>query len=174
MPESQKPPELPEDFQKKMEELQKAEDNAFMKDYSDVSIDDLISRGFVIHTIEITKGFTVKMRTLKKKEELEVKQRLSTYDGAQMYVVDQINTDTLAFAAMEINGVPLPTAEQKNKEGKSLTVFEARKEIITELGDVLCLAMIEEYRSLNKALVILVKGSSKNSLARLLLGQERA
>jgi hypothetical protein len=40
------------------------------------------------------------------------------------------------------------------------------------MSDALVAAIIEEFRELNKALVILIKGSSKNSLARRLLGPE--
>ena len=175
MPESPKPPESPADLEKKMEELQKAEDAEFMKGYSDVSMDDLISKGFVSHVAQIAPGFKIKIRTLKKKEELDIKSKMTNYDGSQMYVMDQINTDTLALAVISINDHELPTEGKKGKDDKETeTAFELRKNIISELGDVLCLAMSEEYRALNKALVILVKGSSKNSLARLLLGRESA
>ena len=175
MPESQKQPEPPVDLDRKMEELQKAEDDAFMKDYQDISMDSLISKGVVSHEVEIAKGFKVKVRTLRKREELEVKSKMTNYDGAQIYVMDQINTDTLVNSVVSINGIDLPTENKVDKDGKLIkTAFEARKDVILDLGDVLCLALMEEYRALNKALVILIKGSSKNSLGRLLLGRESA
>jgi len=46
------------------------------------------------------------------------------------------------------------------------------KEKIENLSEALVLEILEEFRNLNRALVILIKGSSKNSLARRLLGQE--
>ena len=175
MPESQKPPETPADLENKMEELQKAEDAVFMKGYTDTSMDSLISNGFISHEAEIAKGFKIKLRTLKKREELDVKSKMTNYDGAQLYIMDQINTDTLAKSIISINGIDLPTEDKLDKDGKLVKkAFDSRKDVILDLGDVLCLAMMEEYRALNKALVILIKGSSKNSLGRLLLGRESA
>jgi len=164
---AEKPEQPEQDFAKQAEDLLKAQDEEFMSAYKDASLDDLIAKGFIAHTVDIAPGFSVKIRTLRKREELEVKERISLYSGSQIYVLDQINVDTLALAVVEINGVPLPT-EAKDKE----TLIDVRKNRLMDLGDVLCLAMLEEYRSLNKALVILLKGSSKNSLARLLLGRE--
>ncbi|MEN6550195.1 MAG: hypothetical protein ABFE07_29475 [Armatimonadia bacterium] len=165
MPEAAVKIEDPEALQKKMEELQKAEDTVFMKGYQDVSMPDLISRGYILHQAEITPGFTVKLRTLRKREELDVKRRVANYNGAQIYVVDELNVDALAFALVEINGVPQPDPVKE---------FDKAKANIVELPDALVVAILEEYRNLNKALVILVKGSSKNSLARHLLGRESA
>ena len=175
MPDNPKPPESAADLEIKMEEVQKAEDAIFMKGYPDVSMDSLIANGYIVHEATIATGFKVKMRTLKKKEELEIKSKMTNYDGSQMYVMDQINTDTLAKCVISINGIDLPTDDKKDKSDVVIkTAFESRKEVITELADALTLAMLEEYRALNKALVILIKGSSKNSLGRLLLGRESA
>lgn len=153
------------DLKAKLEEMQKAEDEAFMKAYQDVSVDDLITKNFLVHEAEIMKGFNVKIRTLRKSEELDVKRRVSEYDGAQMYVVDQLNVDALTYSLMEINGSPLPEVPEK---------FDDAKKLISDLPDAVVVAILEEYRNLNKALVILMRGSSKNSLARLLLGRESA
>ena len=175
MSESQKLPDSPADIEKKMEDIQKAEDAVFMKGYPDISMDSLIANGYIVHEAEITKGFKIKIRTLKKKEELEIKSKMLHYDGAQMYVIDQINTDTLVKSVISINGIDLPTEDKRGKNDEIIkTAFDSRKEVITELADALTLAMLEEYRALNKALVILIKGSSKNSLGRLLLGRESA
>ena len=175
MPEKAKLPDSPEAIEEKMGELQKAEDAVFMKGYPDISMDSLIANGYIVHEAVITQGFKVKMRTLKKKEELEIKSKMSNYDGSQMYVIDEINTDTLAKCVISINGIDLPTDDKKGKNDEVVkTAFVSRKEVITELADALTLAMLEEYRALNKALVILIKGSSKNSLGRLLLGRESA
>lgn len=158
-------PESLEKLDKTIESLQKAEDEAFMKDYQDVSMADLISKGFLCHKVKIAEGFEVKIRTLRKREELEIKRRISDYNGAQMYVVDELNVDALVYALVEINGVPQPDPVKE---------FEKAKSSILDLPDGLVVAALDEYRALNKALVILVKGSSKNSLARHLLGRESA
>jgi hypothetical protein len=176
MPENPKLLDTQEEVQKKLDEMQKVEDSTFMKKYTDVTMDTLISQGSVIHESEIAPGFKVKLRTLKKKEELEIKERMTQYEGSQMYVIDQINTDTLVKALVSINGIALPTEDKKDPKTDEVieSAFESRKRTITDLPDALCMAMLEEYRALNKALVILIKGSSKNSLARLLLGRESA
>jgi len=135
-------------------------DKKFMEDYGDISMDDLISKGYVQHVFEVTEGLDITIRTLRKKEELDIKKRIGEYDGAQIYVLDETNTNTIAYCVMEINGEPLPDG------------FEDRRKAIDDLSDVICVAIIDEFRSLNKALVILLKGSSKNSLARRLLGPE--
>lgn len=167
MPEEKPDPKVPDvDLQKKLEEMQKAEDEAFMKGYQDASLEDLISKNYISHKVEVVKGLTMTIRTLRKKEELFVKGRIASYNGAQMYVVDQINTDTLVYAIVDINGVSLP--------GPLPEKFDQAKEQLSELSDAVLIAAMEEYRNLNKALVILARGSSKNSLARHLLGRESA
>lgn len=143
-----------------MAKAQKAEDDKFMEDYDDVVMDELISMGYVSHTFDIVEGFSFKIRTLKKKEELDIKKRISNYEGAQIYVLDESNTNTIAYCLVEINGSELPDD------------FEKRREIVEDLSDVVTVAIIDEFRDLNKALVVLIKGSSKNSLARRLLGPE--
>jgi len=182
MPQSPQPqPQSPKEPEKKtpdqvleeaQTELDKKKDAEFMLGYKDVSMDDLISRGYVSHEVKLTDKFIIKIRTLKKKEELDVKRRLSGYDGAQIYVMDEANVDTLAYAVMEINKELLPIEDQKQKDVVEKTAFELRKEVIGDLSDAITVALTEELRNLNKALVIMLRGSSKNSLARRLLGQE--
>jgi hypothetical protein len=162
--------QTPEEIQT---EIDKKLDETFMLGYKDVSMDDLISRGYVAHLVKLTDKYTFKIRTLKKKEELDVKKRLASYDGAQIYVMDEANVDTLTYAVLEINGEPLPLEDEKEKDEVKKTAFDIRKEIVIELSDAIAIALTEELRDLNKALVILLRGSSKNSLARRLLGPEQ-
>lgn len=154
--------------EEKMEELQKLEDDDFMKGYPGLSLNDLIMKGFLEHTVKITDNFEVKLRSLKKKEELDIKRRIATYDGVQMYVLDQVNVDTLCYALMEINGAVLADTFESEED------FETKKGKIENLPEAIVLEILEEFQRLNRALVILIKGSSKNSLARRLLGQEFA
>jgi len=135
-------------------------DKEFMSEYSDVSIDDLIVNGFISHTAKIFDGFAVKIRTLTKKEEIDVKRKISEYDGVQIYIMDETNLNTLVYAIEEINGVPLPEK------------FEDRKDMLLNQSDTVMVAISDAFRDLNKALIILIKGSSKNSLAHRLLGRE--
>ena len=85
---------------------------------------------------------------------------MADYDGVHLYVLDETNANTLTYALTEINGTLLPEE------------FEKRREVIDEMADPLIIAMFDEYRDLNKAFVILLKGSSKNPLTRRLLGPE--
>jgi hypothetical protein len=167
--EAPEPEEKPQTDLDVAEEFQELSDEEFMKGYEDITVDDVIVNGYVEKKVDLTKNFSFKVRTLKKKEELDLKRRISDYDGVQMYVLDEINVDTLAFAVTEINGTPmaeLPSDPDKRKEA-----IDKRKDVIGELSEAVTLSMIEEFRKLNKALVILLKGSSKNFLARRLLGQ---
>jgi len=149
-----------EEAQKILDEVQAESDAEFMERYTDVDMNELIMQGYVSHTAEICKDFSVTLRTLKKKEELDIKDRISGYEGVSMYILDQTNANTLAYCIMELNGTGLPDD------------FDKRREIIDNLSDVITVAILDEFRDLNKALVIMLKGSSKNSLARRLFGQE--
>ena len=160
------PPKPDPVVEQTMEELQKQEDEEFMKEYEGLNFDDLIMKGYLEHAIDVTDSFQIKLRTLKKKEELDIKKRIASYDGVQMYVLDQVNVDTLCYALMEINSDPMQTTFETDEE------FATKKARIEDLSEALVLEMLEEFRKLNRALVILIKGSSKNSLARRLLGQE--
>jgi len=153
-------PEIPS-LEEMTEAARAKADAAFMKDYEDVRVDDLISLGYVRHTFQVVEGLDITIRTLRKKEELDIKKRIGEYNGAHVYILDETNSNTLGYCILEINGEPLP------KE------FVDRREIVDNLSDVVAVDIIDKFRDLNKALVILMKGSSKNSLARRLLGPEQ-
>ena len=181
MPQNPQPP-LPKEPDKKTPDQELAElqaeadrksDEKFMLGYKDVSMDDLVSKGYVCHEVKMTEKLVIKLRTLKKKEELDVKKRLPSYEGAQIYVMDEAIADTLAYSIIEINKELLPTEDKKQRDGTiEKYAFDMRKEIVCDLPDAIAVALTEELRNLNKALIIMLRGSSKNSLARRLLGQE--
>ena len=153
-----------------LDSMVKEADIKFMEQYEDVTMDDLIMKGYVEHTAEIAPGFTVKVRTLRKREELDIKRRVSDYEGIQLYIMDQANTNTMTYALMELNGTELPELEADSDDFDES--FHKKRSIILDLSDAVVVAIREEFKNLTKALVILLKGSSKNYLARHLLGQE--
>jgi len=137
------------------------EDKEFMRGYADITSDSLIMNGYVSHVVEVNDSISYKIRTLRKREELDVKKRIGEYDGANMYVFDETNVNTAAYCLMEINGEPLPEE------------FVDKREAVVDLPDTLVVDILDEFRDLNKALIIMLKGSSKNSLARRLVGPEQ-
>ena len=155
-----KPDGAVKDLESMIKESDEDADKKFMEDYRDITIDDLIVNGCISHEANIFEGFVVKIRTLTKKEEISVKRKISEYDGVQIYIMDETNLNTLVYAIEEINGSPLPEK------------FEEKKEILLKQSDTVMVAISDAFRDLNKALIILIKGSSKNSLAHRLLGRE--
>lgn len=140
------------------EEISDAE---FMKDYADISLDELIATGYVTHIAKIADRISVELRTLKKAENMQVDKNVITYEGSNLYVMNEASLDTLTFSVQKINGKPIgEKAEEKKKH-------------LANLAEVIVQAVWEEFRKLNKATAILLKGSSKNSLTRRLVGPEQ-
>lgn len=134
-------------------------DEEFMEEYNELDVGELIVKGYITHTAEIIPGFNVTLRTLKKGESLEVDKRASLYRGVGQYIINEIALDALAISVQSINGRPL---------GEDV---EEKKARLGGLAEVVVMELWEQYKNLQKASVILLKGDSDNPLARRLLGQ---
>lgn len=147
-----------------LEEMRAKEDARFMEEYKDLRISELVTTGRVSHEVEIAEQKFV-LRTLIDEENEAIEAELSgmlSGEGtmAQTHVAALIRRHILARSLVSMNGHPLgDTAAERYEKLKSWAM-------------PLLLLLHEDYRELNKAIAILLTGSSGNSLERLLIGRE--
>ncbi len=147
------------------EQMKMEEDARFMKKYQDLDIDELVVTGRLSHKATIAKQEFV-LRTLTDAESEAVEEELSSMINserpmAQTHVAALIRRHVLARSLVSMNGESL---------GESPMDRYAR---LKDMAMPILLLLHEEYRGLNKAVAILLTGSSGNSLERLLIGPER-
>lgn len=147
------------EVQEELEKVRAIEDKAFMSRYEDVEKEQLIVSGYVTHEAEIMEGFKVTIRTLKEQEDLDVSQALMDVQGTQHFVAETISRHILARSVVAINGAPF---------GKSV---DDRFEKIGDWAKAIKLSVYQELLELNKAVGIMIKGHSGNSLEPLLIGR---
>ena len=145
-------------IQKEIEEAQKKADDAFMEDYQDIELSELLANGYVRHTIEIAEGLKVILRTLTEDDDLDISKKMEDSSGTQHYVGEMISRHTLAKSIVAMNDRPFAGDEQE--------AFEK----IGKMGKVVKLAIYEEFQNLGRAVTMLIKGKSGNSLERRLIG----
>lgn len=146
------------------EKLKKEQDDAFMADY-DLNMNELILTGRVSHLFKIADTCEFGIQTLTEEENIQIEAELtgminSEERMAASHVSANIRRHLLARAIRTMNGQEFGTdvAERFQKIGP--------------MSGALILHIHTEYRKLNKAVSILLTGSSGNSLERLLIGQE--
>ena len=147
-----------------MEEMKAKEDAAFMKKYEDLNVTELVMTGSVSHEVEIA-GQKFSLKTLVDEENEAIEAELSgmlNEEGtkAQTHVAALIRRHILARSLVSMNGHSLGADASE------------RYEKLKTMSMPILLLLHEEYRSLNKAISILLTGSSGNSLERLLIGRE--
>jgi len=146
------------EVQEKMDEIRKKQDEEFMEKYN-IKGEELITSGYVTYTAKILDGFEVTLRTLKEQEDLNVSKSMLDTQGTQHFIVETISRHVLSYAVVAINGVPFGKSEDE------------RFEKIGEWAKAIKLSVYQEHLDLNKAVGILIKGHSGNSLEPLLIGR---
>ena len=142
------------------DKIRDKEDALFMKKYQDLEGAELIAMGYVTHVVEIMEGFVLKLRTITEDEDLEISKEAYDLVGNAHFVSESLSKMILARAIVEVNGVPFGTD------------VKDRFKRIGKFAKALKLDAYEEYRMLNKALSIKLKGHSGNLLERLLIGRD--
>ncbi len=141
-------------------QLREKEDALFMESYQDLKGEELIAMGYVSHEVEIMEGLKVKIRTVTEEEDLAVSKEAYELVGNAHFVSESISRMVLARALVTINGVEFGTD------------VEDRFKKIGKFGKAIKLSIFEEWRKMNKALTIKIKGYSGNSLEHLLIGRD--
>jgi len=142
----------------KLRDKIKEEDEKFIKKYSDIKMSDLFTFGYVMHTIDVHGDVKAVIRTLKSKEDRELARRLNGYEGTKMYVYAANGDDILEYALMKFGDLEFrePGSARKFMEDQSMAVK---------------LLLVQEFRQLNKALAIFLKGpGTENPLVTPLAG----
>ncbi len=147
------------------EQMKMEEDAEFMKKYQDLDMDELVVTGKLSHKATIAKQEFV-IKTLTDAESEAVEEELSSMINserpmAQTHVAALIRRHVLARSLVSVNGESLGESPKD------------RYDRLKAMAMPILLLLHEEYRSLNKAVAILLTGSSGNSLERLLIGPER-
>jgi len=136
----------------------KEEDEEFMKDYGDISIDGLIANGYVIHEVKISDKITARIRTLTSGEDRDLSKEFSNYEGNQNYVTAVHTDNILAKALVSFGDMEFAT------EGKA-------REFLNNQSVAIKTYLNQEHVKLLKALAILLKGpGAENPLIRPLTG----
>jgi hypothetical protein len=161
----------PEELEAEAEAIQEAEDAEFMKDFDGLTVDELISSGFSSYRVDIHEKFQVRLRTLRQVESIDVDKRSVEYNGSNAYFLNSIIADLLTYAIMEINGAQKPLSDSDIGTEEFEASFQKKRKQIMSLSDVIIGAIHDEWKRLQKASIILVKGGSNGPLARRLLGQ---
>lgn len=159
---SQDPPQDPDlDGKDPTEKFREELDKEFMKPYADVDLSMIVS-GYVTHTVEVIPNFKVELRTLREEEDLEVSKivsdKFAEFKGTAHYVNENTSRYILARAIIKING---------NDFGSD---NNDRFEKIGKFAKVIKVALWEEWENLNRAVTIMMRGHSGNSLERRLIG----
>lgn len=154
-----------EETEVNFEQMKMEEDAEFMKKYQDLDIDELVVTGKLSHKATVAKQEFV-LKTLTDAESEAVEEELSSMINserpmAQTHVAALIRRHVLARSLVSMNG------ESIGKTPKD------RYDRLKSMAMPILLLLHEEYRSLNKAVAILLTGSSGNALERLLIGPER-
>lgn len=146
------------------EKLKKEQDDAFMAGY-DFNMNELVLTGRVSHSFKVTDACTFEIQTLTEEENIQIEAELTEMINSEKrmaasHVSAKIRRHLLARAIRTMNGQEFgaDVAERFQKIGP--------------MSGPLVLHVHTEYRKLNKAVSILLTGSSGNSLERLLIGQE--
>lgn len=145
-------------IQKEIDEAQKKADDAFMEKYQDIELSELLASGYVRHTIEIAEGLKVVLRTLTEDDDLDISKKMEDSPGTQHYVSEMVSRHTLAKSIVAMNDRPFANDEEE--------AFEK----IGKMAKVVKLAIYEEFQGLGRAVTMLIKGKSGNSLERRLIG----
>ncbi len=165
------PNQIQEDEEKKegeaeniVAELRRKEDEKFMSKYT-LNISEFLVTGRLTHTFKIGGVCEVEIQTLIEDENLAIEAEFSgminqEQSFATSHVSATIRRHTLARSIKSMNGV---------EYGANV---EARFEKLGSMGSPMVLYIHGEYRKLNKAVSILLTGSSGNSLERQLIGLE--
>lgn len=148
-----------EKTQEQIEELRKKKDEIFMSRYEDIEREQLIVSGYITHTEKIMDGFEVTIRTLKEQEDLDISQEMLDTQGTQHFITETISRHVLARSVVAINGTPFGSD------------VDERFEKIGEWAKAIKLSVYQEVLDLNKAVGIIIKGHSGNSLEPLLIGR---
>lgn len=141
-----------------MDEIKKKEDDLFMAEYQDVKPEELIATGSVSHTVSFL-GMEIVLRTITEDEDLAVSKQIYGTEGTAHFISESISRRILSHCIVSINGVEFGSDP------------EDRFKKIGKMGKAIKLKLYEELLDLNKAVAILVTGSSGNSLERLLTGR---
>lgn len=142
------------------DQIREKEDALFMAKYEDLDGAQLVATGYVTHVVEIMEGFVLKLRTVTEDEDLEISTEAYDLVGNAHFINESISKMVLARAIVEVNGIPFGTD------------VPDRFKRVGKFGKILKLAAFDEWRMLNKALSIKIKGHSGNSLERLLIGRD--
>lgn len=122
-----------------------AEDKEFMGDYEDITIDDLISHGFVTHKVKIGEKISAEIRTLKSAEDKSLGAKSVEYKGPEGMKRAESGDDTLELSLISFGE----------------TVFASPKEVrvfIDGQSIAIKTLLLQEFVKLNKALSILLRG----------------
>lgn len=143
-----------EELKKKIED----EDIEFMKGYDDISIDELISKGYVEHEIKIGEKITAVIRTLTSSEDKDISKKFGDYEGNNNYITSE-HTDNILSKAL----VSFGSKEFSSEEEARAFLGSQSVAIKTYLN--------QEHVGLLKAVAILLKGpGAENPLIRPLTG----
>jgi hypothetical protein len=148
-----------------LEEFQRKQDELFMENYPDLDVNQLITAGFLTHTVKIGENFEVQIRTITEDENSAIEQELSNMVGkeeamARTHMASEVRRHILARSIMSMGGESF--GDKPDDKYRRLGT----------LASPLTMLLHQEYRKLNKAASLLLTGSSGNSLERLLIGDE--
>lgn len=146
-------------------EEQSKKDEQFMEKYQGLNINELILTGRLSHTFNLSDDCIFEIQTLTENENIEIESELtgminSEQQMASSHVSANIRRHILARSIKEMNGQSFGDSAQ------------TRFEKIGNMSAPLVLHIHMEYRKLNRAVSILLTGSSGNPLERLLIGRE--
>ncbi len=164
-PQPQEPQEGKDlEARKVLEEIKRKEDEEYMADYN-LDMSELLMTGRLTHTFTIGDACEVEIQTLTEDENLAIEAEISEMINqdqtlSRTHVSTLVRRHTLARSLKSMNGV---------EYGASA---EARFGKLGSMGSSMVLYIYGEYRKLNRAVSILLTGSSGNSLEHQLIGPE--
>ena len=94
-----------------LEEKVKKDDDEFMKKYSDCTVDDLFTYGYIMHTVEMPGDHKAVLRTLLSGEDKAIAEKLGKYSGANVYVKAENADDILQYALIVYDNIKFAKPE---------------------------------------------------------------
>jgi len=123
----------------------KEEDMKFIEAYRDVKISELFTYGFIRHEVAIHGDVNAVIRTLKSKEDKELAKRLSGYAGINILVGAENGDDILEFSLVSFG-------DRVFNEPEEARAFMAEQSMAVKV------LLVQEFKKLNKATAIMIKG----------------